>query len=308
MEWNKPLKMRTSIKISAWAFLLLLYMILFIQFTHPIIIAYYLLTGWVNYIHPVFPNMHLRPAPIISALVYCLILLIGGHYFLKWLYREMQSANSDKKIWRWRWSINCLLVVLLMFTSGIAAVGVTHQTMWMLTSPEANFSFPHRGRAAAYRIKCSNNLKQIGAALELYAQRDQNALPDDFATLMADPETDLSFAVFVCPNAKDDPPVGATTQARLAEFQKPNHCSYGYVGTGLHLPLKPDQVVAFDLLSHRVENKPAQLNILFGDWHVEAIDVEQAAPLLKIVGYQIDQNQNVVKQPTTKLTRPTTNP
>lgn len=307
MEWNKPLSPRLLIWIMVLAFVLFIFGDIFVPFAHPIIIGYHLLTGWMGYIHRVIPKLHIRPVPIISAFVYVMTLLIGGHYFLKWLYREMQSKTADRKIWRWRWSINCLLVVLLMFTSGIAAVGVTHQTMWMITSPEANFSYRNQ-RSAANRIVCARHLEQIGAALMLYAQRHQNALPDDFASLMADPDSDLTFAVFVCPFANDDPPVGATTQARLAEFRKPNHCSYGYVGTGLHLPLKPDQVVAFDLLAQRGENKLYQLNILFGDWHVEAIDIEQAAPLLKIVGYQIDHNQHVVKQPTTKSSPPTTNP
>ena len=69
----------------------------------------------------------------------CLVSLACGlHLFLGWLHaqRPKPEAEGPSPPWRLRWTLSLLGVAVLMFVAGIAAVGVTHQTAWLLTSPE----------------------------------------------------------------------------------------------------------------------------------------------------------------------------
>jgi prepilin-type processing-associated H-X9-DG protein len=55
---------------------------------------------------------------------------------------------------------------MLMFGAGIAAVGITHQTAWLLTAPEPILQGGFR--ESVRRIHSGNNLKNIGLALHDY--------------------------------------------------------------------------------------------------------------------------------------------
>lgn len=67
----------------------------------------------------------------------CLALLgVGSHLFLSWLYRSSDATEGQPRVWARRWTVAILSVLMLMFTAGISVVGATHQTIWLMTSPE----------------------------------------------------------------------------------------------------------------------------------------------------------------------------
>jgi hypothetical protein len=93
-------------------------------------------------------------AGALTAAVCLVALAVGLHRFLTWLV-------GPGRPWRWRWTLSGLGLVVLMFVAGISAVGLTHQTAWLLTSPEP---LAEGGRSAPARIQSTSNLKRIGVA------------------------------------------------------------------------------------------------------------------------------------------------
>lgn len=133
-----------------------------------------------------------------------------------------------------------------------------------------------RAREPANRIKCQSNLRQIGQALQMYANDNGGKLPDDFPTLPAN--EDLSPAVFVCPSTSEVPATGPTTQAVVQAMKQPGTVSYLYLGKGLTSgDLIPDVVLAYEPMSN---HDGAGMNVLFGDGHVEWIEGAIAKKLL----------------------------
>ncbi len=81
-----------------------------------------------------------------------------------------------------------------------------------------------------------------------------------------DPNFDPS--VFVCPSSNDTPAKGKSVSALLADFAKPRHCSYIYVGAGLdYYTATAQTVVAYEPLQHHRSGA----NVLFANWRVEWI-------------------------------------
>src|SRR5262249_33914379 len=75
--------------------------------------------------------------------------------------------------WRLRWTLALVAVVVLMFVAGIAAVGLTHQTIWLMTAP---VRLTDRDDFVP-RITATNNLREIGFALDVYHDKYQHFPP-----------------------------------------------------------------------------------------------------------------------------------
>lgn len=275
------------VKIGALLCLLLLILSVMSEFIVGWIgIAFTLLFGWVPFLLRVVPQIRWRWGAIGSGAVYASLLLAGGHSFLRWLYREMRNPTSPPT-WRMRWTLGVFLVLVLMFTSGMATIGAAHQTAWLIHSPEPLLK-TSRGREIANRIKCASNLRQIGEALMIYADTHDHQFPEDLSALL--PGGDLYSSTLVCPSSNDDPAIGATTQAVVANLLTPHHCSYVYLGKGLSQPASTDRILAYETL----ENHQWQgINVLFADMRVEWFDSTQAEVLLAKLKTPVSATQAV---------------
>lgn len=195
-------------------------------------ILFYLLIGWIRFLIRVIPAVRIHWDLIISAVVYAVLLVAGSHLFLRWLYRETAGdgpghSAAAKRQWRWRWTLSGFAVLLLMFCAGMAAIGVAHQTAWLVTSPKPLYVRNVPGA----RIKCKSNLVQIGMEIAQYAADHGGNYPDDFSALMLG--DDLPPSLFICPGSDDSPATGATRAEVAQDLKRPGHCSYVYLGKGL---------------------------------------------------------------------------
>ncbi len=100
----------------------------------PLEAVFHLVCGWVLFLVRVLPQVRLDPAGILVAVVCLVGLAVGLHLFLRWLSAHRPAAATQPPRWRPRWTALVLSLVVLMFTAGISAVGITHQATWLLTS------------------------------------------------------------------------------------------------------------------------------------------------------------------------------
>lgn len=122
-------------------------------------VAWTLALGWLSYSLRVLPRVVISRDGLITATVCLVIFTAGLHGFLRWLRKGLGGPDT---VWKPRWTLSIVAVVVLMFASGTAAVGVTHQTGWLLSAKrplvEWRTALPDRGYA-------DQNLKMIGLAV-----------------------------------------------------------------------------------------------------------------------------------------------
>jgi hypothetical protein len=237
---------------------------------------FHLAVGWIPFLGRVLPQLRVRWDVAVSTAVYLVLLVVGAHLFLRWLYRETRdpaAGSGERRRWRLRWTLGGLAVVLLMFVAGTAAVGIVHQSVWLARSPKPIY---RSGSYRANRIKCQSNLRQIGYGLMLYAEDHGGRYPDDLAELIR-AGVDVTSDVFVCPASSDERAQGDTPEVVAAELLKPGHCSYVYFGKGIIRPIDPKRVVAVERADNHVGDEG--VNVLFGNGEVQWLEGPKAAAL-----------------------------
>jgi hypothetical protein len=139
-----------------------------ILFQLPIDVPYTLVTGWAYFLVRVIREITVDWAGTFTAVVAVAGLAFGLHLFLRWLFNQVQqtgqATDQSRPAWQLRWTVALLSVVVLMFVAGIAAVGVTHQTTWLATSPEPILAVSGKPAEAQTR----NNLQQQGLAVRTH--------------------------------------------------------------------------------------------------------------------------------------------
>jgi prepilin-type processing-associated H-X9-DG protein len=132
----------------------------------PVDLLFHLAAGWAMFLVQVAPQVAVSGEGILTAAVCLVLLTVGLHALAGWLWEQRQRAappDQDRLAWRWRWTLGLVGIVVLMFVAGISAVGVTHQTAWLLTSPEPATDGGIQGVGA--RMLAANRLKQIAVGL-----------------------------------------------------------------------------------------------------------------------------------------------
>jgi prepilin-type N-terminal cleavage/methylation domain-containing protein len=111
-----------------------------------------LLVGWINY--PIrLAQERAVDWPSVLTCAGCLVgLTLGMHYFGRWF----ASTRPAPTAWPWSRTLRLVSLALLMFIAGIAAIGVTHEVVWLATTDK-----PLTRDRAVPRVQSSNNLKQL---------------------------------------------------------------------------------------------------------------------------------------------------
>jgi hypothetical protein len=132
----------------------------FLGFGLPLMAVGYLCFGWIGYLFGTLPNVTIDWPNVAWGLSVLLIFSVGLHYFCRWFYAAW-NADGDQEIsepgWPKRWTAAMVGIIVTMFVSGIALVGVTHQIAWLATSEERLIGSSWN---ASKRAVSRNNLKQ----------------------------------------------------------------------------------------------------------------------------------------------------
>ncbi len=136
----------------------------------------------------------------------------------------------------------------------------------------------HRTQATAQVIQSGENLRDIGCALFVYADRHNGNYPDRLSDLLADQE--IPPERFIVPWGSATPASGKTPQGRAAQMDAGGHCSYGYLGAGrTEKDLTAGMVLMYEADG---KNPGGFVYCLFGDGHGEVLQATDA--IAAIVG------------------------
>lgn len=135
--------MRTVFTVigSVGAVAIVLFVIACAGFMFPIESAFYLVFGWAFYLGRVLPRVRPDWSVVATAAICLAGFAWGSHRLLTWLCEQPgEGAGLDEtaalKRWRAQWTGAIVAVVVVMFAAGVAAVGVTHQVGWLMTSKD----------------------------------------------------------------------------------------------------------------------------------------------------------------------------
>jgi prepilin-type processing-associated H-X9-DG protein len=124
----------------------------------------------------------------------------------------------------------------------------------------------NKARETANRAKCASNEHQIGLGILLYANDNNQKMPDDLGTLLKTEQ--LQMSVFVCPSSGTQLPANAATMSVDEQAAWVNeHSDYVYLGKGL----KENQVDATRVVLYEKDGAHEHdgMNLLYGDGHAE---------------------------------------
>jgi hypothetical protein len=115
----------------------------------------HVLVGWVLFLARVVPRVRVDWKSVLVGLSALVLFAAGLH----------AAGRTWRPGWRLRWSLACVGLVFVLFTAGVALVGIVHQVGWLATSPEP-FRVPveraRRGHPSSY------NLHEMSHALSNY--------------------------------------------------------------------------------------------------------------------------------------------
>ena len=200
------------------------------------------------------------------------------HGLCAWMWRGTGRSSH----WQWRWTGIGLAVLVLMFAAGTAAVGVAHQTAWLLSSPRPMFKY---GSGRLDLVRCQSNLRQLHQCIAIY-HSDHGQYPERLADLVDAGILEYP-EVLICPASSDEAAPGPTTRQRVEQLAEPRHQSYIYVPRALKTDAAStnpssrtdrfDEVVIYEKLHH---HDGGGIHVLYTDGTTEYLDAERTQRFL----------------------------
>lgn len=214
-----------------------------------------LLLGWLYFLLNTIPKMTIdRPSAIVGAIC-VLLFVVGLHRTACWWTTTGHRENDGESIrWTWRSTLVTSATLFVLFGSGTALVGASHQVIWLLSGRrEANADSVApaqlgpfaEARETARRTQARNNLKQFGLAFLNF--HDTNGAFPPGGTINQDGELLHGWAILIGPyhsfNAPDldyslgwrVPPNDNIYKCQIQEFLNPSQPSAVFDAEGYGL-------------------------------------------------------------------------
>lgn len=150
--------------------------------------VYALMIGWISYLWRVVPTLTLSISGTLWFLCTLSLFLIGVHLVGRKLYRgtpttvKRTESTTGVSRWRLRWTVTLVSLLLVLITSGICLIGISHQLWWMaardqralLRERPISLFYPVAFIEGQRRRVSMNHLKQIGLGMHnYYDEHDQ---------------------------------------------------------------------------------------------------------------------------------------
>ncbi|MDP1586286.1 MAG: hypothetical protein Q8M07_00960, partial [Prosthecobacter sp.] len=108
-------------RLVKWALrvFLVLFLASFLLAAGLLEVPFRLLLGWAPYLAHVVPQTQVNVELLLCSLGALALGMIG----LQWLMSRLRTPLR----WSWRWTLACCAMLVVMFSTSIAAVGIVHQ-------------------------------------------------------------------------------------------------------------------------------------------------------------------------------------
>ncbi|MEQ8852461.1 DUF1559 domain-containing protein [Gimesia sp.] len=144
--------------------------------------VYALMIGWISYLWRVVPTLTLSISGTLWFLCTLSLFLIGVHLVGRKLYRgtlttvKRTESTTGVSRWRLRWTATLVSLLLVLITSGISLIGISHQLWWMAAGDQRallrerplSLFYPVAFIEGQRRRVSINRLKQIGLGMHNY--------------------------------------------------------------------------------------------------------------------------------------------
>ncbi len=104
-----------------------------------------LLFGWLFSVTRIFGRWHPDMSHVFGFVVAGILLVVGTHAFLQWVYSKGKSADPGSR-WPFKWTICGFGLGACVFIAVVGVVLAAHQTYWLSQSNEPWFRNWHRDR------------------------------------------------------------------------------------------------------------------------------------------------------------------
>ncbi len=167
---------------------------------------FHLAFGWVSYLGRVIPQTQIN----VELLLCSLGALVLGMLGLQGLMSRLVAAHR----WPWRFTLAWCGMLIVMFCTSIAAVGIVHQAGWLFRLPTWI-----EWRGVSDLMKAMSHAKQVSIAAKQYAWDHEGRFPDTCADMMHEIVTDSRiFWVSVDRNMPLEPLVYAGAGMRDTDY------------------------------------------------------------------------------------------
>jgi hypothetical protein len=156
-----------------------------------------LLLGWLLFLSRVLPQITLNWEIAFNAGVALGLALFGLHRILCWWRKRSDELAASP--WRFAWTVKISAMVLLLFATSIAAVGIVHQIAWLCREPRVIVMI-----GWGEQSREMSDLKQVATACRLYADDHEGRFPAKVSDLIPDYLQD--HRLFFTKGRGDDPP------------------------------------------------------------------------------------------------------
>jgi hypothetical protein len=219
-----------------WYFGIGFLVILLIQLVRDPASVEQLLLGWLYFPARTIPAMTVDWPTATLGLICTGLFVPVLHWTIRWLI-ERSHTDGPRFLWTWRATGSVSLVLALLFCSGTAMVGATHQFVWLITGkpsagsstsgntrPVGLWSWAMEGRGKSQE---QNNLKFIGIgfqnAREAYRTLPPGGTMDKNGRLLHGWPIFLSYYMSYAPY---DPDGGAVSFDRSLPWNHPSNAEY----------------------------------------------------------------------------------
>lgn len=160
---------------------LVLFLVLFVLGVGLLEVPFHLLLGWVPYLAHVVPQTQVNVELLLCSLGALALGMIGMQHLM--------SQLCAPKRWPWRWTLAWCAMLVVMFSTSIAAVGIVHQVDWLFRLP----GWIEMGGIGT-QVKAASNAKQVVLAAKQHAREHDGQFPEVCADMM--PEIVADYRIF----------------------------------------------------------------------------------------------------------------